>query len=203
VVGWPGAASRPLSLPPFLYKRRPGTAAAKRGRHGSARAVDAGRGSGPHPPSLPLQAGPGTAATKRGRRGSARSEAGQGRRRGMATTTTASGGKRRSAPRHCLCFSHFSTPPSVTALATAPLLANALARAGTVGVGNHAVDSPAMAERLWIYGEENGHCAADVTRSKTTGSPRQCATPRPSPRSPRLHWSARFPLPRCRTTRGR
>ena len=28
---------------------------------------------------------------------------------------------------------------------------------GSVGLGNHTVDLPAMAERLWIYGEENGH----------------------------------------------
>ena len=54
-------------------------------------------------------------------------------------------------PRPRLCFFHFSAPPSVTALAAAPLLANALARAVTVGVGNQVVDPPAMAERLWIY----------------------------------------------------
>ena len=37
-------------------------------------------------------------------------------------------------PRRRLCFSHFSAPPSVTALAAAPLLAIALARTVTLGV---------------------------------------------------------------------
>ena len=57
-----------------------------------------------------------------------------------------------------------------------------------MGLGNHAVDSPTMAERLWIYGEENGHrqlsalrlCLAvqwghdeeQLAPSKTTGTVR-------------------------------
>ncbi|RLN28022.1 hypothetical protein C2845_PM05G17350 [Panicum miliaceum] len=66
---------------------------------------------------------------------------------------------RAQIPRRRRCLSHSSSAQrdGSSSSATSRDCFGSGSHGGSAGLGNHGVDSPAMAERLWIYGEQNGH----------------------------------------------